>query len=256
MTLSYLLIKLQYKKIIVKSNYMKQEKMHWFLVDKISEDSHFVLNHIPLLHQFNKVLKFHQGEKVVLFDGKGTLAKCEIEKLDKKQCEFHVYEKEVKQRKENKTINLYFGIPKKNKFETILEKGVEVGVSSFTPLITERTEKLNIKKERAEKILIEASEQSENPFLPSLCDSTDLKDVIQNLNSKNTFVFHTSGEQLETKKSKLFDEINILIGPEGGWSEEEIKIFKDKNFDLYKVGDSVLKTETACIVIPFLFNIN
>jgi 16S rRNA (uracil1498-N3)-methyltransferase len=238
---------------------MKQEKLHWFLID--SADLKVVnnlisLTIIQLLHQFNRVLKFKQGEKVVLFTGVGTWYKCEIENLQKRECTLKILEKNVKQRSENKIINLYFGIPKKNKFEMILEKGTEVGVSSFNPIITDRTEKLNIKKERAERILIEASEQSQNPILPLLEDVKKIEDVIQKLNPKNTFVFHTSGENLDQSDLKFFGETNLLIGPEGGWSIDEITNFKNRNFKIYKIGESVLKTETACIVIPFLFSTN
>lgn len=238
---------------------MKQEKLHWFLNGEGELDPKenlFRLTLIQLLHQFNKVLKFKQGEKVVLFDGKGTWYKCEIEKLEKKECILKILEKNTRQQNEHKLINLYFGIPRKNKFELILEKGTEVGVTNFHPIITDRTEKLNIKKERAERILIEACEQSENPILPQLKEVENLKNVLQKLNSKNTFAFHTMGEKLNVSDFKLFSEINILIGPEGGWSSKEIEIFKEKKFHIHQMGNRVLKTETACVVIPFLFSIN
>jgi 16S rRNA (uracil1498-N3)-methyltransferase len=237
---------------------MKQEKLHWFLLDKepfILENNQFTFTHVQLLHQFNRVLKFKQGEKLVLFNGKGTYIKCEIVSLSKKECVCDVIGKETVERDSLKETNLFFAIPKKNKFELIIEKGTEIGVSSFTPINTDRTEKLNIKKDRAKKILIEASEQSENPYLPQLEDVSGLSEVIQKINPKNTFVFHTKGETLDVCDLKFFSETNILIGPEGGWSDRELEMFKDKKIRVVKVGDSVLKTETACIVIPFLFRI-
>lgn len=238
---------------------MKTHKVHWFLVkdlEKNNKTDKIILKDKDLLHQFNRVLKFKSGEQVVLFDGDGVWAKCSISDLQKRECVLKVIERGVKQRDENKLINLYFGIPKKNKFELILEKGTEVGVSCFTPLITDRTEKLNIREDRAQKILVEASEQSETPLIPLLDKIQQLERVIQKLNPKNTFVFHTEGEVLHTNDFKFFGEVNLLIGPEGGWSSDEIQIFKDKGFHIYKVGEGVLKTETASVVIPFLFSIN
>jgi 16S rRNA (uracil1498-N3)-methyltransferase len=232
------------------------KKNHWFLIKDLKTDKEITIKDKELLHQFNRVLKFKNGEKIVLFNGKGTWIKCEIKNLQNKECVLDALESDVKQHNENKLINLYFGIPKKNKFELILEKGTEVGVTSFIPLITDRTEKLNIKEERVSKILIEASEQSENPILPSVAKVRPWKEVIQDLDSKNTFVFHAEGENLNICDLKISNEINLLIGPEGGWSEDELKILKDRNFKIYKVGDSVLKTETAAIVIPFLFSIS
>jgi 16S rRNA (uracil1498-N3)-methyltransferase len=154
---------------MVKSNIMKHEKTHWFLIKKneiIEEKNILKITLATLLHQFNRVLKFKTGEKIVLFDGEGSWYKCEIKSLQKRECLLEILEQGIKQKGERKIINLYFGIPKKNKFELILEKGTEVGITSFHPIITDRTEKLNINKERAEKILIEASEQSETPLLP------------------------------------------------------------------------------------------
>jgi 16S rRNA (uracil1498-N3)-methyltransferase len=246
---------------------MKTHKIHWFLVKDLKiplrsksfegqAEKDILLKDKDLLHQFNRVLKFKVDERVVLFDGKGNWAECKISNLQKRECTLKVLDKHVKQRDENKLINLYFGIPKKAKFELVLEKGTEVGVTDFHPIITDRTEKLNIREDRAERILVEASEQSENPILPQLSNIQKLEDVIQDLNAKNTFVFHTEGEVLHTNDFKFFGEVNILIGPEGGWSPDEIQAFKDKGFKIYKVGESVLKTETACITIPFLFSIN
>lgn len=238
---------------------MKQEKTHWFLVEQgilNSGDNQVNITDIKLLHQFNRVLKFKQGEKIVLFDGEGLSVKCEILELQKRACLLKVLERKIKKRDENRLINLFFGVPRKNKFELIIEKGTEVGVTNFKPLITDRTEKLNLNTDRAEKILIEATEQSENSILPLIDEVQPCQDVIQNLNPKNTFVFHTEGEGLHTNDFKFFTEVNLLIGPEGGWSPEEVQTFKEKGFHIYKIGDTVLKTETACIVIPFLFNVN
>lgn len=235
---------------------MKNSKIHWFLVKNLKDSKDIILKDKELLHQFNRVLKFKPDEQIVLFDGKGTWIKCSIITLDKKECVLKKIESGVTHRNENELINLFFGIPKRNKFELILEKGTEVGVTSFNPIITDRTEKLSVKEERAQRILIEASEQSENPNLPLLKKTLSFSKVLLKLNTKNTFVFHTSGEPINIPDLKFFSEVNILIGPEGGWSPEELEAFKDKGFTIYKAGDSVLKTETACITIPFLFSVN
>jgi len=240
---------------------MKKEKLHWFLLEedqKISEQNKFIFIDKNLLHQFNRVLKFKNGEQIIIFNGKGTVMNCEIEDLKKNECLIKVLEKTVTQEKKNKQINLFFGIPKKNKLELIIEKGTEVGVSSFNPIVTQRTAKQNsiINEDRLKKILVEATEQSENSFLPQMNTVSTLDKVIQNLNPKNTFVFHTKGELLNICDLKFFSETNIIIGPEGGWAEEEPETLKDKKFSFYKVGEGVLKTETAAIVIPFLFLAN
>lgn len=234
---------------------MEQQKNHWFLFNDLQKDKKIILKDKNLLHQFNRVLKFKNGEKIVLFDGKGTWSKCEIISLQKKECLLKTIESGVKQPNKNRLINLFFGIPKRNKFELILEKGTEVGVTSFNPIITDRTEKLNINEDRAEKILIEASEQSENPIIPILKKNSIFSKVILKIHPQNTFVFHTNGEPLKIEKLKLPKEVNLLVGPEGGWSEKELKTLKDKGFKIYKLGNEVLKTETACITIPFIFSI-
>jgi RsmE family RNA methyltransferase len=67
-------------------------------------------------------------------------------------------------------------------------------------------------------------------------------------------VFHTEGKNISSKEFNFSEEVNLLIGPEGGWSPNEIEILKNKNFKIFKAGENILKTETACIVIPFLFS--
>lgn len=232
-------------------------KTHRFHTTNNLEKDSITLTDPELVRQMTRVLKFHQGENVTLINGEGLIVFCKIEKLTKEFVELSVVSREQKNKDQDKIINLYFAIPKKNNFELILEKGTEIGVNNFFPLTTDRTQKLNINKERAFKIIKEATEQSERSFLPKLNEVQKIENALKETEAKNSFVFHTEGQtfsvtQIKTQANNL-NEINIFIGPEGGWSEKEIEQFKSLNFETFKIGEAILKTETAAIVIPSLF---
>lgn len=227
-----------------------QLKKHWFHTKENLKEKEITLLDKELVHQMTKVLKFHPGDEVVLVNGCGTIAISRVNEINSNQVRVTVINVDNREQN-NKTVNLFFAIPKKSKFELILEKGTEIGVRSFQPIITDRTEKLNINQDRAEKIVREAMEQSERAFLPKIFEPKKLSDILNNLNKDQTYAFHTIGENFQ--KHNVDKEVNILIGPEGGWSDREMEEFKKLEFKIFKVGDGILKTETAAIVLPSLF---
>jgi 16S rRNA (uracil1498-N3)-methyltransferase len=233
-----------------------KKKRHWFHTKEDLGKEEITLTEKELVHQLVRVLKFHLGDEIVLADGKGTVAISRIEELESETVRVSVINTETREPK-NKKISLYFAIPKKSKFEIILEKGTEIGISAFYPIITARTEKLDIKTERGEKIIKEATEQSERYYLPELYEPTKINEILKNLNKSQTFVFHTNGENFTPSvipaQAGTQGEVNVLIGPEGGWSNEEIEEFKNLGFQIFKAGDGILKTETAAIVLSSLF---
>ena len=129
------------------------------------------------------------------------------------------------------------------------------------PVITKRTVKLNIKKERVEKIIKEAAEQSGRGILPKLHDAISFDEAIIMAKTNDTnFFFHVGAPSIVEKMKDHANlgqdndakEIGIFIGPEGGWDEEEIKRIRlSTNFVLAGLGATVLRAETAAIVACF-----
>ena len=195
-------------------------------------------------HQMKDVLRFKAGERFVLFDGSGYDFILEIYGDKAKTVE-----KVLNRREPERKIYLFQSILKKDKMEWVFQKGTEVGVYEFVPILSSRSIKKDFNQERAEKIIKEAAEQSGRAILPKIHEVMDFKKamefvqaerlsgVIADLNSKK----HIS-EALKEVRMALF------VGPEGGWSEEESSEAKEHGFKSVALGKLQRRAETAAIV--------
>lgn len=217
----------------------------------ISESSHE-----NLMHQLVHVFRYKVGQQVILFDGSGFDYIAEIADIDKKQIIFSIKDKKEGLAQENllnKKIAVCFSLIKKDNVEIILQKCTELGVTEFYPILSERSEKKGFNEERAEKILIEATEQSGWSKKPTLYEVSDLESVIEKTKNMKQIVFHVSetptlilplkGEGKEMGNQ----DVVLFIGPEGGWTESEIEIFKHHNVSIQSLGAQTLRAETAAI---------
>ena len=147
-------------------------------------------------------------------------------------------------------IELAICLVKKNPMEIILQKATELGVSKITPIISERTEVKELNHERANKIVIEATEQSNQLSPPEISKITKLKDFINNLNEtiKLFFADINSKERLKKEDIKGDNLKTILIGPEGDFTPNERKMILENNNTIsFSLSKNILKTETATI---------
>jgi 16S rRNA (uracil1498-N3)-methyltransferase len=119
------------------------------------------------------------------------------------------------------------------------------------PIITERTIKLGLNQERLLKIVKEAAEQSGRGMVPEIVEPLKLAEaIIQAQENDVNFFCHFSKKRLNKLVSK--GQIGLFIGPEGGWSDEEVKMAKKANFEVVSLGENVLRAETAAIVGSYL----
>ncbi len=222
---------------------------------------HFILPH-PLdadkvrifdrntLQQMTKVLRFRKGDKCVLMDGKGTKAKATIEELHSKVAVLHVTDREVAAAPKRK-VRLYCALSKKPAtFEFILQKATEMRVSELVPLITERCQVQFLKKqERLGAIIKEACEQCENPFMPELGEPLKLSELLKNKPSGKLLAGDpwTYDVLLKDVTTKATEDINLIIGPEGGLTKEELESIHSAGGTLFLLGESVLRMETAAL---------
>lgn len=224
------------------------KKIHWF-TDTTITNTHkkggsFEVTEKELVKQVSRVLKLKKGEHIML-KGESFGYECEISEVSHNTLQVFVLQKN--ENKSKHKTSLLFCIPKKDKFELILEKCTEIGITDFYPLVSDRTIKTNINLERASKIIQEASEQAQRLDTPKLHTIQKLEDVLGEL---RPIVFDVEGTVFT--KDASFEEKTFLIGPEGGFSEKELQLFKEKGLKIYKLGDTVLKTETAAIVVSGL----
>jgi 16S rRNA (uracil1498-N3)-methyltransferase len=238
----------------------------FFIQDHLRNKKAITLLDGDVIHQLKDVFRLGTGDQLILLDNSGFEYLSEIELLAKGKAEIKILQSSVGNTSE-KEVWLFASLIKKDNYEWILEKCTELGVSHFIPIISERSEKKDLNLERAEKIIQEASEQSGRAIMPTLHEVTDLKKVfsLKNLPQK-LFAFHTDGETFEKEKLGKQSELEkslgiphekvscgIFIGPEGGWTEREVELFRSKNIPIYSLGKQVLRAETAAVAITSLF---
>tara|TARA_Y100000590_G_C15518732_1_gene938465 strand:- start:150 stop:869 length:720 start_codon:yes stop_codon:yes gene_type:complete len=208
-----------------------------------------------------KVLRKSIGDLVNIVDGKGTLFKGVIISSTKKICKVDI--KETFKDYDKKDYYIHIGIsPLKNhqRIEWFIEKSVEIGIDEISFINCSRTIRKKINITRLYKTAISAMKQTLKAKLPKINQTLKINDFIKNNFDDNKFICHLEKDISKTifdykKEFKLNKSTCILIGPEGDFTMDEIKISKNNKFSFLSLGDSRLRTETAGIVACHLINI-
>lgn len=224
-------------------------KRHYFIGNFDLNLKEVICLDTDIVHHIKDVLKLKLGEEVVLCDGQGKAVLTRIEKIEKKHINFFV--KNILPGAVNdKKIILYAALLKRDSFEWLLQKAVEAGVSEIVPIVSERTIKIGFNEKRWQKIIKEAAEQSQRLVLPKLSPIQNFKEVLKKVEGVGIF-FDSAGENV--KKIKVSGSVvSLFVGPEGGWSDNEIKMCKVDGLNFVNLGDSVLRAETAATVAVYL----
>ena len=206
----------------------------------------------PQSHYLTKVMRVKIGENFSLFNKSGEwLAK--INNISSDKVEFSIQEK-LRNKENSVDIWLAFSPIKSNYSNFMIQKATELGVTKFIPIIFDRTIVRKINKERLEKVIIEAAEQSNRITVPSIEDPQKLKSFLNNdmdliftdLNTANTKIDLT---KLTTKPTC------VIIGPEGDFSEQEREeILKFNGVQSVKINENILRSETAVISALSIIN--
>ncbi len=209
-----------------------------------------------LLSQLTRVFRFKVDDRFVLCDGNGTEAEVVIQTIDQNSCVVKI-EKTYQNKNEPQTkVHLFCSILKRENFELVVQKATEVGVTEITPLICERTVKTSLNLERLKKIAHEAAEQSGRGVVPTINEPESFKSLLTFTPSHfHTFLpilFDSSGSSFQTLKLSNFKTCHVFVGPEGGWSPEELELVKSQNFKIASLGPLTLRGETAAIVASYL----
>ena len=200
-------------------------------------------------HYLAKVMRAKVGESFSLFNQSGEW-EAKINEILKGIVEFTVLKK-LREKDNEKNIWLAFAPIKSNFFNFMIQKATELGVTKFVPIITERTIVRKINYERIEKIIIEASEQSNRIKVPKVEKTQNLNLFLENNNNKINIIFgdlNTENQNLDPKIKKENKPICIIIGPEGDFTESEREqILNFKDVQSLKINNNILRTETAAI---------
>jgi len=219
-------------------------RLHRFYVQKVKLDHDFWLQDANLLSQWKKVLRFQPSQEVILFDGLTHDRLYKIIELTPREAHLtHVTDFERKVPAKN--IYLFWSLLKKDKNDWVLQKCTELGVSHFVPILAGRSEKTGFNVERAQKILIEAAEQCGRSDIPSVREPMHIEPVLDEYSDRIELFICEQGAD-EPDLSAL-DEAGVFIGPEGGWSDKEKKLFKNRQVKHLHLHDFTLRAETAAI---------
>ena len=197
-------------------------------------------------HYINKVMRVKENEIFSLFNSSGEW-EAKILNISKGIVEFNVT-KQLRQKENSKELWLAFSPIKSNYFNFMIQKATELGVTKFIPIIFDRTIVRKINKERLEKVIIEASEQSNRINVPDIEDPKSLDDFLNN-NKVDLIFTDLNSENTKIDLKKVTDKPTcVIIGPEGDFSEEErAKILKFSGVQPLKINDNILRSETAVI---------
>jgi 16S rRNA (uracil1498-N3)-methyltransferase len=198
-----------------------------------------------------RVMRMSKGAPVMLIDGFGNLYNGIITDPDPKRCKISVTG--VTREFEERNYRIHLAVsPLKNaeRFEWMIEKIVEIGIDEITPLISHHTEKTGIREERITNIVISAMKQSLKARKPVLNSPAHFDEFIASVNSHVKLVAHCNSSVDRAKITEACppgEDVTIMIGPEGDFSEKEIKDATKYGFISIHLGNSRLRTETAGI---------
>ncbi len=228
-------------------------RLHRFYTQTSIEATKFDITDRELVHQWKSVFRYNVGSQVILFDGSGTDYLCIITSLRNLGATVEIVEKNSDLAKPKIGLWLCVGIIKKDNFELVTQKITELGVAHIVPVLCERSEKKNINMERLQKIVIEASEQSGRGDIPVIHEIIDLPDLLKSgILPKEKKVLNLEGVHIDDAVSHSPKELAVFVGTEGGWSDNEMKLFVEHDIPAISLGAQVLRAETASIAIASL----
>ena len=203
-------------------------------------------------HYVNKVMRVKENEIFSLFNSSGEW-EAKILNISKGIVEFNVT-KQLRQKENSKELWLAFSPIKSNYFNFMIQKATELGVTKFLPIIFDRTIVRKINKERLEKVIIEAAEQSNRINVPVIEQPQTLKSFLKNDMDLIFTDLNASNKKIDLKMITA-NPTSVIIGPEGDFSEQERQeILKFKGVQPIKINENILRSETAVISALSIIN--
>lgn len=236
--------------------------MHRFYVDKSQINNNKIVILGPDVNHIKNVLRMKIDEEITVSDGQNKEYYCIIEKMDKNEIFLKINSFDINNTELKSQIILFQAIPKKDKMELIIQKAVELGAMQIVPVITNRVivkiddKKREIKKmERWQSISESAAKQSRRGIIPIVKPIHSFNQAIEYLKELDiSLIAYENARGIDKTKeiiSNIKDnsKIGIFIGSEGGFTETEVEIAKQKNIIPISLGRRILRTETAGLAI-------
>ncbi len=201
----------------------------------------------------SRVLRMKVGELLTACDTKGYDYDCLIESLSDREVSLRVLEVRPSQSEPDVRVSLYQAMPKGDKLELIIQKAVELGVDSITPVMTRRcvskpdSKSMAKKLERYNRIALEAAKQSGRGKVPQVCPMLDLPQALDEMAQTSCPILFYENATAPAKQviDGAGKEIAVLIGSEGGFDESEVELAIQKGCQVLSLGKRILRCETA-----------
>ncbi|AKL98184.1 RsmE family RNA methyltransferase [Endomicrobium proavitum] len=229
---------------------------HFYVKPENITDNNFLIED-EQAHYVATVRRFNVNDEIMIFDGLGNSYKAHISEISKGHISGKILSSSYKMPKLK--INLYTAIPKGDRFEWLIEKAGEIGVAEIIPINTKRSVQASFSKnklERYEKISIAASSQCGRNDIMKISEPVDFKTACANAakdkNSLNILPWESADKNETLKNISGFTSVNIFIGPEGGFENEEAEFAKSLAIKTVTLGENILRIETAAIVASVL----
>ncbi len=231
--------------------------------DNINTETNEIIIEGDDFKHLSKVLRKKTGDYVIVTDGELNIYKCRIISNDMKKIICRIESRKYNLYEPGISLNLFIA-PLKNvaRFEFAVEKAVELGVKSIQPVMTEHTiiksKFSNIKMERICNIIKRATGQSQRCFLPEFRNIVLFSEMLSLTENKNNKIvmYEFSDDRKNIISDKISNEYNLLIGPEGGFSKEEVNKLTNAGWILKSLGERKLRAETAAIVSVYNLILN
>ena len=199
------------------------------------------------------VLRLHVGDEVFVFDGEGNEYRCSIALVEKKSSQLKAVEKVVPASPEsNLDLTLAAAVLKGDKFDLVIQKSVELGVTAIVPISTIRTDiKLKTGDKRTERwrrIALEATKQCGRARLMQISEPLSFQSLIEGSEGQNPIIFsERDGESFSVLKE--LKSVTAIIGPEGGWEDSELELARSHACRIITLGGRTMRAETAAMSI-------
>ncbi len=236
--------------------------MHRFFVSPASIQAGQVVFPPETAHQIASVLRLHAGQRLCVLDNLGNEYTVELTEAGQKAAVANIIEQKPAQGEPPFHLALYLCLAQREKFEWMLQKCTETGAATFIPVISSRSlvqdvAETNKKTARWEKIIQEAAEQSGRVHIPGLKPAVSFAQAVRQGQGKRIILWeqeHSTDlrQALSGVTVNNSPEISLLVGPEGGFSDEEVRLAQQAGWQPVSLGRRILRMETAAIVATAL----
>lgn len=228
-------------------------RLHRFILDADLSADRITLADRETTNQVRNVLRMGAGDRFVVCDGKGKEATVQIVSAEASVVADVLDRRDVATESAAR-VTLYCAVLKRENFELVVQKATECGAARIVPIVSARTIKLGVKRDRLEKIAREAAEQSGRGIVPEITEPMSLKAaVIHAKDNAANVVFEPGAPSFDPSTLRPSNlPLGLFIGPEGGWDDAEVEQLRAAGYHVASIGPRVLRAETAAIVATYL----